>query len=107
MDDKTGNKIFKYRQQLTKIAHREQINLEIDLDDVQSFDEDIATSIANNTRRYTNIVLDVCKISHDKLFLFIICCLIYIVLMKFKSDKKDKNSYISLSMECLRMYVYL
>lgn len=59
MDDKTGNKVFKYRQQLTKIAHREQISFEIDLDDVQSFDEDIATSIANNTRRYTNIVLDV------------------------------------------------
>jgi len=80
MDDKTGNKIFKYRQQLTKIAHREQINLEIDLDDVQSFDEDIATSIANNTRRYTNIVLDVCKMLsvNDKLLLFIIYCLIYI-----------------------------
>lgn len=59
MDDKTENKTFKYRQLLTKIAHREQISFEIDLDDVQSFDEELATSVANNTRRYTNLVLDV------------------------------------------------
>lgn len=58
-DEKTGDKIFIYRQQLTKIAHREQISLEIELDDIQSFDEELATSIANNTRRYTNLVLDV------------------------------------------------
>lgn len=45
---------------LTKIAHREQISFEVDLDDVQSFDEDVAISIANNTRRYTNLVLNVC-----------------------------------------------
>jgi len=60
IDDKTDIKTFKYRQQLTKIAHREQISFEIDLDDVQSFDEELATSVANNTRRYTNLVLDVC-----------------------------------------------
>lgn len=60
MDDKTGDKTFKYRQILTKIAHREQISFEIDLDDVQSFDEELAMSIANNTRRYTNLVLNVC-----------------------------------------------
>lgn len=60
MDDKTGDKTFKYRQMLTKIAHREQISFEIDLDDVQSFDEELAMSIANNTRRYTNLILNVC-----------------------------------------------
>lgn len=59
INDKEGGKVFKYRQQLTKIAHREQISFEIDLDDVQSFEEDLATAIANNTRRYTNLVLNV------------------------------------------------
>jgi len=59
MDDKTGDKTFKYRQILTKIAHREQISFEIDLDDMQSFDEELAMSIVNNTRRYTNLVLNV------------------------------------------------
>lgn len=58
IDDKTDIKTFKYRQQLTKIAHREQINFEIDLDDIQSFDDELAMSVANNTRRYTNLVLD-------------------------------------------------
>lgn len=60
-DDNTPHKNFKYRQQLTKIAHREQISFEIDLDDIQIFDDELATSIANNTRRYTNLILDVCK----------------------------------------------
>lgn len=60
MDDNMPDKQFKYRQQLTKIAHREQISFEIDLDDVQAFDDDLAMSIASNTRRYTNLVLDVC-----------------------------------------------
>lgn len=63
MDDNAANKVFKYRQILTKIAHREQISFEIDLDDVHSFDDELAMSIANNTRRYTNLVLNVrlCK----------------------------------------------
>lgn len=61
MDDTTGNKTFKYRLMLTKIAHREQISFEIDLDDVQLFDEELAMSIANNTRRYTNLTLNVCS----------------------------------------------
>lgn len=59
MDDKTGDKIFKYRQQLTKVAHREQVAFNIDLDDVQEFDEELAMAIVNNTRRYTNLVLEV------------------------------------------------
>ncbi|KAG7208631.1 hypothetical protein KM043_014838 [Ampulex compressa] len=58
MDKATGDKTFKYREQLTKIAHREQIPLTIDLDDVQEFDDELATSIANNTRRYTNLLLE-------------------------------------------------
>lgn len=58
-DEKTGNKVYIYREQLTKIAHREQISFEIELDDVQSFDEELAASIVNNTRRYITLVLDV------------------------------------------------
>lgn len=58
MDD-TGKKTFKYRDVLTKIAHREQISFEIDLDDLHSFDDELAMSITNNTRRYSNLVLNV------------------------------------------------
>lgn len=57
--------IFKYREQLTKIAHREQTALTIELDDVKKFQDDgdayetLATCIANNTKRYINMMLEV------------------------------------------------
>ncbi|OXU18408.1 hypothetical protein TSAR_003089 [Trichomalopsis sarcophagae] len=58
MDDKTGNKIFKYRNQLTNLAHRDQVALIIDLDDVKDFDDELAEMITKNTRRYVNLLLD-------------------------------------------------
>ncbi|XP_015596721.1 DNA replication licensing factor Mcm7 [Cephus cinctus] len=58
MDDKTGQKFFKYRTQLTKIAHREQVAFNIDLDDVEDFDDDLARAISHNTRRYINLVAE-------------------------------------------------
>lgn len=60
MDDKTGDKRFKYREQLTRVAHREQTAFTIDLDDLQEFDEDLAAIVAGNTRRYVNMLLEVC-----------------------------------------------
>lgn len=48
-----------YAQQLTRIAHREQVALVIDLDHVQDFDDELAQMIASSTRRYVNILLDV------------------------------------------------
>lgn len=59
IDDTTGDKTFKYRKQLTNIAHREQIELTIDLDDIHEFDDELAVSIASNTRRYVNLLLEV------------------------------------------------
>ncbi|XP_017759268.1 PREDICTED: DNA replication licensing factor Mcm7 [Eufriesea mexicana] len=58
VNDTTGEKIFKYRKQLTNIAHREQVNLTIDLDDINEFDDELAMLIANNTRRYVNLLLE-------------------------------------------------
>lgn len=59
IDDKSGEKCFKYREQLTKLAHREQVAFTIDLDDVHEFNDDLAEAIANNTRRYVNLVNEV------------------------------------------------
>lgn len=59
MDDVTDEKTFKYRKQLTNIAHREQVDLIIELDDVHEFDDELAMSIVNNTRRYVNLLLEV------------------------------------------------
>ena len=35
-----------------KLAHREQVELVIDLDDIQEVDPDLATAVEENTRRY-------------------------------------------------------
>jgi len=40
---------------LTKIAHREQVELVVDLDDVAEFDPELAEQIVENARRYTLI----------------------------------------------------
>lgn len=53
-NDDDGNKIFKYASQLTRLAHREQISITIDLDDVASYNESLAEAIQQNCRRYVN-----------------------------------------------------
>jgi len=57
--DDEGRKKFKYAEQLTAIAHREQTSLIIDLDDLAGEDEDLATAIRDNTRRYNMLVAEV------------------------------------------------
>lgn len=57
--DEDGNKLFKYANQLTKLAHREQVAMYIELDDVHDYDEGLAEAILNNTRRYNNMMSDV------------------------------------------------
>lgn len=59
VQDEDGTKNFKYSNQLTKLAHREQVALYVELDDVNEFDDDLADAIIQNTRRYTNIASDV------------------------------------------------
>lgn len=60
IDNETGKKALKYKTQLSNIAHREQVDLLIELDDIHDFDDELAISIANNTRRYVNLLLEVC-----------------------------------------------
>lgn len=57
--DDEGKKYFKYAEQLTKVAHREQIAFEVDLDDLHEMNEDLTEAVKQNTRRYTNMVSDV------------------------------------------------
>lgn len=53
-----GGKDFVYGQQLVRIAHREQVGLTIDLDDVTEHDPDLADAIQENTRRYISLFAD-------------------------------------------------
>ncbi|KAH0999196.1 hypothetical protein HUJ04_004227 [Dendroctonus ponderosae] len=54
-----GVKNFKYSNQLTLLAHREQIALQVELDDLHTFDEELANEIIDNTRRYTTLLSDI------------------------------------------------
>lgn len=59
IQDGQGNKNFKYANQLTKVAHREQTAMWVELDDVNDFNDELAEAILNNTRRYTTILSDI------------------------------------------------
>ncbi|CAH0558361.1 unnamed protein product [Brassicogethes aeneus] len=59
VQDDSGMKDFKYSNQLTKLAHREQTEMYIELDDVHDFDDELAEAIMGNTRRYSNLASDV------------------------------------------------
>ena len=57
--DDQGRKKFKYAEQLTALAHREQVSIHIDLDDVAEHDEDLADAIRENTRRYNMLAAEI------------------------------------------------
>lgn len=57
--DLQGSKNFKYSNQLTKLAHREQVAMWVELDDVNDFDDELADAILSNTRRYCNLLSDI------------------------------------------------
>ncbi|XP_064409097.1 DNA replication licensing factor MCM7 isoform X2 [Latimeria chalumnae] len=54
-DEESGKKQFKYGSQLVHLAHREQIALYVDLDDVAEEDPELVDSICENTRRYLEL----------------------------------------------------
>lgn len=53
--DEDGNKVFIYAEQLTKLAHREQVLLTIDLDHLAEFNEGLADACIENARRYNSM----------------------------------------------------
>ncbi|XP_039249876.2 DNA replication licensing factor mcm7-like [Styela clava] len=56
-DDGSG-KCFKYGKALTEVAHRERVEVTIDLDDIAEYDPELAESIIENTLRYQRIFAD-------------------------------------------------
>jgi len=57
-DPSTGGKVFPYRDVLTKVAHREQVQLMMDMDDITEYDPQLAHNIQANTNRYQQIIED-------------------------------------------------
>nr|XP_042124137.1 DNA replication licensing factor MCM7 isoform X2 [Peromyscus maniculatus bairdii] len=58
-DDELGKKQFKYGTQLVHLAHREQVALYVDLDDVAEDDPELVDSICENAKRYSKLFADV------------------------------------------------
>lgn len=56
--DDDGKKQFVYAQQLVKIAHREQVLINIDLDHLSEFNEGLAEAVVANCRRYATMFSD-------------------------------------------------
>uniref|UniRef100_A0A8C9VPG4 DNA replication licensing factor MCM7 n=1 Tax=Scleropages formosus TaxID=113540 RepID=A0A8C9VPG4_SCLFO len=57
-EDESGKKVFKYGAQLVSLAHREQVALHLDLDDVAEEDPELVESICENTKRYVGLFAD-------------------------------------------------
>uniref|UniRef100_A0AAR2L4T2 DNA replication licensing factor MCM7 n=1 Tax=Pygocentrus nattereri TaxID=42514 RepID=A0AAR2L4T2_PYGNA len=57
-EDDSGKKVFKYGAQLVSLAHREQVALVVDLDDVAEEDPELVESVCENTKRYTGLFAD-------------------------------------------------
>jgi len=53
-----GSKTFKYASQIKNVAHREQVGVTIELDDVADWDADLAADIIENNRRYAGLFGD-------------------------------------------------
>ncbi|XDV37895.1 hypothetical protein PO909_007421 [Leuciscus waleckii] len=57
-EDESGKKIFKYGSQLVSLAHREQVALLVDLDDVAEEDPELVESVCENGKRYAGLFAD-------------------------------------------------
>ncbi|KAL1505170.1 hypothetical protein ABEB36_004792 [Hypothenemus hampei] len=59
VQDDEGQKNFKYASQMTKLAHREQVALYIELDDLSDYNDELAQEVIKNTRRYSTLISEV------------------------------------------------
>ncbi|XP_016362953.1 DNA replication licensing factor mcm7-like [Sinocyclocheilus anshuiensis] len=57
-EDDSGKKVFKYGAQLVSLAHREQVALVLDLDDVAEEDPELVESVCENSKRYAGLFAD-------------------------------------------------
>lgn len=52
-------KLYKYLDHITNLAHREEVELIVDLDDIIEFDAELADAIRQNARRYQQLFSEV------------------------------------------------
>ncbi|XP_073182993.1 DNA replication licensing factor MCM7 isoform X2 [Lepidochelys kempii] len=57
-DGELGKKVFPYRDQLVSLAHREQVALYVDLDEVAEEDPELVDAVCENAKRYGRLFAD-------------------------------------------------
>lgn len=57
-DGELGKKEFPYREQLVSLAHREQVALYVDLDEVAEEDPELVDAVCENAKRYARLFAD-------------------------------------------------
>ncbi|XP_067412660.1 DNA replication licensing factor MCM7 [Emydura macquarii macquarii] len=57
-DGELGKKEFPYRDQLVSLAHREQVALYIDLDELAEEDSELVDAVCENAKRYSRLFAD-------------------------------------------------
>ena len=58
VDESTGRKDFVYARLLTRVAHREEVAVEVDLEHLRERDPELAEAVVDNARRYTLLLSD-------------------------------------------------
>ena len=56
--DGNKQKNYKYVQQMTKLAQREQVAMYIELDDIESYNSELCERVLKNTKRYISILYE-------------------------------------------------
>ncbi|KAL0281612.1 UNVERIFIED_CONTAM: hypothetical protein PYX00_002546 [Menopon gallinae] len=59
ISDGRRSRILKYARQLTKLAHREQVAMYIELDDLHLYDSDLCDRVVGNTKRYISFLNEI------------------------------------------------
>lgn len=54
-----NRKTFKYARQLTELAHRDQVSMHIELDDLEEHDPELCSKVVNNSKRYIALLYDI------------------------------------------------
>ncbi len=58
VDESTGRKDFVYARLLTRVAHREAVAVEVDLEHLREHDPDLAEAAVDNSRRFVQLFSD-------------------------------------------------
>lgn len=57
--EKNNRKVFKYASQITQLAHRDQVSMYVDLDDLEEYDSELCQKVLENSKRYIAFLYEI------------------------------------------------